>query len=210
MRVATKNFLSASLIIFIIIVCLVQPVFAFTPDKQLDYWDAKDSDYKVGYCSPANIQLFNLPGGLGYSTASSYLNTARNQWCCISTTETVSDPLNIAVFDGSREQLEARDPDLRYLNCLTDVRGTLAGYNYDGTRRIDVYHITYAAVYIPKQPFLYFWNSTNYKGAYVHELGHALGWLHCRFNTAVMYDHSKLNFYYLTWEDRRQLIQIYD
>jgi hypothetical protein len=68
-----------------------------------------------------------------------------------------------------------------------------------------------AIIYIPKQSI----SATGYKCLYVHELGHALGWLegHCEYKwdsggnliKCVMYPDADLNNYDLQWYDRRHI-----
>jgi hypothetical protein len=215
MLVMSRFILSVALT-FVVLLLFTQSTFAFTPNKEIVYWTSHLSNNDVAYCSPANIELIIKPGGIGESAARGHLNTARNQWIFISTTENDNKPTTITVYDGSRTELERIDPYLQYFSCMTSYDNmNFAGYNYyvgGGDREEkNVYRLTQVSVYIPKQPFLSFWNSGNYRGAYVHEIGHALGWYgHCRFNTAVMYSRSKIKNYYLTFEDRIQLIQIYN
>ena len=152
---------------------------------------------------------------MGEANAKSYLLTARNQWAFIPTTENTTKR-NIYIYDGSKEELLKYEPDLNNYACVTFLEDiTFVGHNYyiGGGNRIRkfVYQFNLSRIYIPKQPLLSLWNDTNYKGAYVHELGHALGWYdHCTFSTAIMYSRSKVPSFSLTFEDRIHLYQIYD
>lgn len=107
------------LALFIIIAGLItlSPVAVYAVD--LDYWLSDTSTNEVGFCSPANVRVASLSGGIGLDTAKWYTAIARGQWSCRSTTSNSNVTGNIYIYDGGRTELLARCPDLADNNGYT-------------------------------------------------------------------------------------------
>lgn len=69
--------------------------------------------------------------------------------------------------------------------------------------------MTKIEIFVPKQPWYYFWGAKSYRAAFTHELGHGLGWLgHSTSSSNVMYSSGYDNDI-LTPSDKNHLTQNY-
>lgn len=198
-----------TILIVSLLVTLITSTAAFA--KELNYWYS--DGYQIGKVANRNVWSYNYSDGLSDSDFLTYLNHAMTQWsdASISTWhENESSSSTIWVYSGDRDTLENLEPGLKNLSAVTVPKDYQqdGSHTYQGVTKYN-YKIKKIHVYVPKQPFYYFWGDNNYKHAFTHEFGHALGWFnHSTDKNDVMHKDpsSKIT---LTNRDKNHLSQNY-